>query len=227
MPKGFTGIAGLPLSPPPVTSPITDKEKVSTVWANWFRDLKKHNGVQGETGIGGGTGIQGQKGATGLPGPVGACGAQGIQGATGLQGTSGIQGVTGVIGACGAPGIQGQTGIQGMTGIQGPGVQDMTRSLTSAYPGATIEIGNINTANHSFDCVINAKSDETDFRFSNAYRVTGYANCTGGAWQLVDAIQEADSYTAMQNPTIGLEINCGVDGIAYFRLRVLRTIGAC
>jgi len=192
-----------PYSPVPVQEPIVSGQLVSPVWANWFRNKP----VQGDTGISGGTGIQGDKGATGL---------QGIQGLTGIQGAPGIQGATG------PQGIQGATGIQGQTGIQGPGVQDFTRSFTSAYPGATIELGNLNIATvGAFDVTISMTGNATDWSFANTWHVTGYYNCTSGNWQQVGSWNEADSNAT---PTMGLEMRCSTDNKAYFRARVLRTL---
>ena len=187
-------------SPTPVSTPIAGNQLISPVWANWLRTAA----AQGETG------------------PVGPIGPSGPEGPQGIPGEPGPQGPQGDPGIQGATGLQGPTGPQGATGLQGPGVQDLTLTLTSAYPGATVDLGNLDlSTDGSFDTIISLNGSSTDWFFDTRFHAVGYSNCTAGAWQLVGSEDSADSNSV---ETIGLEMSCGGDGKVYFRARVLRTL---
>ena len=111
IPRGQTGIQGLPGSTGPV-------------------------GPQGVPGSTGPTGPQGATGGTGPTGPQGATGGTGPtgpQGATGGTGPTGPQGATGGTGPTGPQGATGGTGPTGPQGATGPA--GSTSSGLAAYGG--------------------------------------------------------------------------------------------
>ena len=111
IPRGQTGIQGLPGSTGPV-------------------------GPQGVPGSAGPAGPQGATGGTGPTGPQGApggTGPPGPQGATGCTGPTGPQGATGGTGPTGPQGATGGTGPTGPQGATGPA--GSTSSGLAAYGG--------------------------------------------------------------------------------------------
>ena len=111
IPRGQTGIQGLPGSTGPV-------------------------GPQGVPGSAGPTGPQGATGGTGPTGPQGvpgSTGPTGPQGATGGTGPTGPQGATGGTGPTGPQGATGGTGPTGPQGATGPA--GSTSSGLAAYGG--------------------------------------------------------------------------------------------
>jgi hypothetical protein len=105
------------------------------------------------------------------------------------------------------------------TGDQ-PVIQGISVTIASAT-NATTEIGYIDlTTNSSFSCSLSIDALATGYEHSSQYIVSGYRNCTAGAWQLVNPVKVSDQNST---PTYGLEMK--VDNTtAYFRARELRTL---
>ncbi|MFR8230146.1 MAG: BclA C-terminal domain-containing protein [Anaeromassilibacillus sp.] len=135
IPRGQTGIQGLPGS----TGPVGPQGVPGSAGPAGPQGATGGTGPTGPQGATGGTGPAGPQGATGGTGPTGPQGATGGTGPTGPQGATGGTGPTGpqgVPGSTGPTGPQGATGGTGPTGPQGAtGPAGSTSSGLAAYGG--------------------------------------------------------------------------------------------
>ena len=116
IPRGQTGIQGLPGS----TGPVGPQGVPGSAGPAGPQGATGGTGPTGPQGATGGTGPTGPQGATGGTGPAGPQGATGGTGPTGPQGATGGTGPTGPQGATGGTGPTGPQGATGGTGPTGP-----------------------------------------------------------------------------------------------------------
>lgn len=94
------------------------------------------------------------------------------------------------------------------------------RSLR-AETNATVELYTMAlSGTGAFELDLAVACDEVGYQFGGILHITGYPNCTGGDWQLLNGIRLAD---ATNTPTFGIEMSCNATTLKL-RVRMLRTV---